>query len=433
MTKMAKNTNVSLRGLNIYQVFLRQHPNPTFSGLIKDLDRIKSLGMDIIYLCPFHPIGEIHRKGSVGSPYSIKDYKAIDPIHGTLDDFKEFINETHKMGLKVMMDIVFHHASHDNIKRNTHQEWFYKKEGIITTKVPDWSDVIDFDFQQPLVWDYLIDVLLFYTKLGVDGFRCDVASLVPVDFWIQARKEVKKINPNAIFLAESIHLGFVKHLRDQGFEAHSDSELYEAFDILYDYDIHHQMLNYLEHKDLNGWLEAILRQESVYPKNYVKLRNLENHDQLRIAHYISDTNKLLNITALNFFLKGTTMIYMGQEYKETKTPSLFEIDPIDLTPRNMEIRNLIHRMSHLKKDSLFSNGAFKIYLQEKEVAVISYENNTSITYGIFNLGLENGTVEVNLKDGVYQNILYPNQVKIHQKTLTLSEKPMILFSIKEHL
>lgn len=430
---MAKNTNEALRGTNIYQVFLRQHPNPTFKGLKDDLERIKSLGMDIIYLCPFHPIGKTNRKGSVGSPYSIKDYKAIDPLHGTLEDFKAFIDEAHKMGLKVMMDIVFNHASCDNIKRATNPEWFYKKDGIITTKVPDWSDVIDFDFDQPLVWDYLIDVLIYYTELGVDGFRCDVATLVPIDFWLQARRAVKKINPNSIFLAESVQLGFVKHLRDQGFKAHSDSELYEAFDILYDYDIHDEMVNYLENKDLNGWLKAILRQESIYPSNYIKLRNLENHDQKRIAYYIEDTNKLLNITALNFFLKGATMIYMGQEYKETKRPTLFELDPIDLTPRNMEIRNLIHRMSHLKKDSLFSKGIFKVHLQEKEVAVISYENNTSITYGIFNLGLEKDSLEIGLKDGVYQNILYPNQVTIKDKKLTLTEKPLILFSIKEHL
>lgn len=430
---MAKNTNVALRGINIYQVFLRQHPNPTFQGLKLDLERIKSLGMDIVYLCPFHPIGEVNKKGSIGSPYSIKDYKAIDPMHGTIDDFKAFIDEAHKMGLKVMIDAVFNHASHDNVMRHIHPEWFYKKEGVITTKVPEWHDVIDFDFEQPLVYDYLIDILTYYTKLGVDGFRCDVASIVPMDFWIQARRAVKTINPNSIFLAESVHPRFIKHLRDQGFNAYSDSELYEAFDILYDYDTHDELINYLKNKDLNNWLMAILRQESTFPKNYVKLRNLENHDQKRIAHYISDTNKLLNITALNFFLKGATMIYMGQEYKETKTPSLFDIDPIELIPQNMEIRNLIHRMSHLKKDSLFSTGIFKVHLQEKEVAVISYENNTSITYGIFNLGLETGHIQIDIKDGVYQNILYPNQVKVENKTLALTEKPLILFSIKEHL
>ncbi|MGI6360287.1 MAG: alpha-amylase family glycosyl hydrolase [Acholeplasmatales bacterium] len=430
---MALDTKKSLRNLNIYQVFLRQHPKSTFNGLKSDLERIKSLGMDMVYLCPFYPIGEVNRKGSVGSPYSIKDYKAIDPVHGTLDDFKSFINEAHKMGLKVMIDIVFNHAAHDNIKRDSNPEWFYKKDGVITTKVPDWSDVIDFDFSKPEVHKYLLDVLVFYAKLGVDGFRCDVASLVPLEFWREARATTKKINPEIIFLAESIYLSFVKYLRDQGFETHSDSQLYEVFDILYDYDILDDLRIYLETKDLNNWLKAILRQESIYPENYIKLRNLDNHDRKRIASMVTDKDKLLNLTALSFFLKGATMIYMGQEYGETKRPTLFEVDQVNLTPRNMEIRDLIHRMGHLKKDSLFSTGIFNIHFQDKEVAVISYENNSSITYGIFNLGLEKGHIKIDIKDNVYQNILYPNQVKVEKGKLELTKKPMILFSIKDHL
>ena len=122
---------------------------------------------------------------------------------------------------------------------------------------------------------------MFYAKLGVDGFRCDVASLVPMEFWREARK-VTKNKPRDYFLLNLFYLGSVKHLRDQGFTAYSDSELYEVFDILYDYDIHDEFKNYLENKDLNTWLKAILRQESTYPGNYIKLRNLENHDQKRI-------------------------------------------------------------------------------------------------------------------------------------------------------
>ena len=249
----------------------------------------------------------------------------------------------------------------------------------------------------------------------------------------RSKSDNQKINPEIIFLAESIYLSFVKYLRDQGFETHSDSQLYEVFDILYDYDILDDLRIYLETKDLNNWLKAILRQESIYPENYIKLRNLDNHDRKRIASMVTDKDKLLNLTALSFFLKGATMIYMGQEYGETKRPTLFEVDQVNLTPRNMEIRDLIHRMGHLKKDSLFSTGIFNIHFQDKEVAVISYENNSSITYGIFNLGLEKGHIKIDIKDNVYQNILYPNQVKVEKGKLELTKKPMILFSIKDHL
>ena len=175
------------------------------------------------------------------------------------------------------------------------------------------------------------------------------------------------------------------------------------------------------------------RQEYTFPKNYVKLRNLENHDQERIAHFIQDPLKLLNMTATLFFLKGATMIYAGQEYGVTNRPDLFEVDKVDLSNKHLELRNLIHRMSHLKKDSLFQTGIFHIHLQDIEAAVISYENKSSMTFGIFNLGQVKGEVEVKLPDGTYQNILYPNQVVVKDGKLTLTDKPMVLFGLKHNI
>src|SRR5690554_7551565 len=109
---MAKNTNNNLKNMSVYQVFTRQHSKTQdFKGIIKDLDRIKDLGFDIVYLLPFHPIGEVARKGSVGSPYSIKDYYAIDSVHGNLDDFMTLRSEINKRGMELMIDIVFNHTS----------------------------------------------------------------------------------------------------------------------------------------------------------------------------------------------------------------------------------------------------------------------------------------------------------------------------------
>lgn len=432
---MAHNTRLDLRSINIYQVFLRQHTKEgTFISLIDDLKRIKSLGMDYLYLLPIHPIGKRHRKGSIGSPYSISDYRATNPDFGSIEDFEKLIRSAHNEGLKVMIDVVFNHTAHDAVLLEEHPEWYYRKNGKLAGKVGDWWDITDLDFRVPELWDYLIETLVFWTNKGVDGFRCDVASLVPMEFWLKARKEVKKVNPNVIFLAESIHSGFVKHTRDLGFYAASDSETYEAFDILYDYDIHDEYIDYVTEKgSLNTWLKAILKQESIYPANYVKLRNLENHDQERIAHYIKDDTRLLNLTGLLFFLKGATMIYAGQEYAVSKKVDLFEIDKVNLTPNNMHIRNLIHRMGHLKKDSLFQKGVFKIHFQALEAAVITYENETSCTVGIFNVGNTVGEVEVPLDNGIYQNILYPNQVKIEDHKITLTDKPIVLFTMKKQI
>ena len=432
---MAKDTNVSLRSLNIYQVFLRQHTEEgTFLSLIKDLPRIKTLGMDYVYLLPIHPIGVLQRKGSVGSPYSIKDYRGINKDYGTEEDFVKLIKSANEEGLKIMIDVVFNHTSHDAVLLEEHPEWYFRRDGKLAGKVGDWWDITDLDFSHRGLWDYLIETLVKWAKLGVDGFRCDVAPMVPQAFWLEAREAVKKVNPNVIWLSETMHGEFVKYIRDSGFDAMSDSETYEAFDICYDYDIHHDFLGYVEGRvPLNDWLKAILRQDYIFPKNYVKLRNLENHDQERIAHHVKDPLKLLNLTGTLFFLKGATMIYAGQEYGVTKRPDLFEVDKVDFSIKNTDIRNLIHRMSHLKKDSLFQTGVFNIHLQSIEAAVISFENKQSMTYGIFNLGQVSGEVEVTLPDGIYQNILYPNQVEVKHGKLKLTDKPMVLFGLKQTL
>src|SRR5690606_5819902 len=264
---MAQNTPNSYRNLMIYQVFVRQHTKTgDFKGLIEDLDRIKSLGTDIVYLLPIHPIGKLDRKGEVGSPYSIKDYYAIDEAHGDLNSFKELITEVHKRDMKLMIDIVFNHTSRDSELTKTNPDWFYRKaDGSLANRVGDWSDIADLDFSKRAVWDYLIDVLKYWAQY-VDGFRCDVAPLLPLDFWKEARQKVSEMRPDIIWLSESVEYGFIKYLRDIGFDASTDSQIFEAFDIAYEYDIFSFMDGYLKNRNsLERYLYEVNRQESVFP------------------------------------------------------------------------------------------------------------------------------------------------------------------------
>lgn len=432
---MAKNTNLYLRSENIYQVFLRQHTKKgTFLSLIDDLERIKSLGINYIYLMPIHPIGKVNRKGLIGNPYSVLDYREINQEYGTLEDFKKFINKARELNLKIMLDMVFHHTSYDALLYQKHPHWYVREKGLPIHKISDWQDVIDLDFNNPDLQKYFIDVLFYWIDLGVTAFRFDSAYLIPLDFWEKMRKEIHLNHPDVLLLGETSKLKFIKEKRDEGLNVLSDGELFEVFDILYDYDIYLEYENYLkDNNKLNDWLAKINAQESLYPKNYVKLRCLENHNTNRVASYIDDENRLLNLTALLGYLKGTMLIYAGQEFKAKKTPSLFEIDKINLSSDTKEINDLFHRVGHLRKDELFQTGIFKIHLQEKEVAVLSYENDMSIAYGIFNLGSAKGEINLNLKEGIYQNILYPNQVKIANGKLSLTNKPMILFAMKRQI
>ncbi|MDE7263681.1 MAG: hypothetical protein K2N64_03350 [Anaeroplasmataceae bacterium] len=426
---MAKDTDIALRNQVIYQVFPRQHSaSADFKGLIADLDRIQDLGVDILYLLPIHPIGEKNKKGSIGCPYSIQDYRKIHPDLGTLKEFMELIEEVHNRKMKLMIDVVFNHTSKDSHILTTHPEWMYQKNGKFSGKVGEWWDVTDLDFSNLDLRKELIRTLKYWAKLGVDGYRCDVASLIPLDFWIDARKELKKINPNFILLAESIDVEFVKHIRDLGFEAVSDGELYEAFDMEYDYDIWKYYEHYLVNQEgLHDWIVALKRQEGIYPKNYIKIHCLENHDRKRAAMFIKDGVRLRNLNALIYFLKGTTFIYAGQEACDDKLESLFELDPIDWsTLGKYNMTDLMKRCYQIKKDPIFIEGVYTLYEEEVEAVHITYKTSNRIVECIFNVGNVNGSIPSVLSEGIYNNMINDEKVEVKEGKIIVGADPIIV-------
>ena len=166
----------------IYQVYVRNYTKAgTFKALIKKLDYIKSLGIDIIYLLPIHEIGQKGKKGSLGCPYSIKDYYSIAQELGTLNDFKKLIKEVHNRDMKIMMDVVFNHTSRDSILIDQHPDWYWKnKDGELSNRVGDWTDVYDLNHDNLELEEYLSDNVKYWADLGVDAFRFDVASILPL-------------------------------------------------------------------------------------------------------------------------------------------------------------------------------------------------------------------------------------------------------------
>lgn len=427
---MAKNTDITLRNKMIYQVFPRQYSkSANLKGVTNDLDRIQKLGCDILYLLPIHPIGVDGAKGSLGCPYSIQNYREVDPMLGTMDDLIELINETHQRGMKIIIDVVYNHTSRDSFLLKTHPEYFYRNtQGKFANKAGDWADVYDLDYSNHDLWVELIDTLKGWVKKGIDGFRCDVASLVPLEFWKEAKEALEEINPEVIFLAESVHNGFVKYVRDLGFDASSDCDLYQAFDIEYDYDIIPLYHEYLKTgKNLNLWLTALLEQEGRYPKNYVKSHCLENHDIPRAAQFIKDASKLRNLNALIFFLKGIAFVYEGQEACDSKLESLFDIDPVDFSTLNQYgMADLISKLSQLKKDPLFASGRYNIHLETLEVAHISYESDLKKLVLVANLGNEKGSIKVELPDGEYESILEGDKVTVKDGLLMLVANPIAI-------
>ncbi|MFP4187648.1 MAG: alpha-amylase family glycosyl hydrolase [Acholeplasmataceae bacterium] len=428
---MAKDTNTRLRNTIFYQVFVRQHArSQDFAGVIADLERIKALGVDVIYLLPIHPIGRKARKGSVGSPYAIRAYDRIDPSLGTMDDFKRLVEKAHALGLMVMMDIVINHTARDSDLVEEHPDWFYKdKNGHFANRVGDWSDVTDLDYNKRPVWDYFLDVLFEWAKL-VDGFRCDVAPLIPLDFWREARQRIGTIKPDFIWLSESVHLSFVKYLRDLGYECASDSEMYQVFDILYDYDIFDFMTESLQSGDPTRWLEEIERQEAIYPKNYVKLRSFENHDQPRLRSRVKDDDQFVNMLALNFFIRGAPLIYAGMEHGIAHRPDLFNDDVIAWDPSH-SFEPLIRRLSDIKKKDILREGSYHSRVSHG-VVVIDYVLEHELLIGIFNLSGQQ-EIDLALKDGRYMNRLDERMITVNDGRASLSRGPVIIDTTKGRL
>ena len=424
---MAKNTDPRLQNQLIYSIYVRSHtPEGTFLSIIPDLDRIRALGTDIIWFMPIHPIGVQGKKGSLGCPYANRDYRDTNPAYGSIEDFRHLADEIHARGMKCMIDVVYNHTSPDSVLYAEHPEFFYRRaDGRPGNRVGEWTDVIDLDYTNPALWDYQIETLCGWAEI-VDGFRCDVASLVPVDFWLRARQAVEKVKPDFVWLAESVHPGFGSLCRRSGIPAARDFELYEAFDIEYEYDVREIFDRWLKGGlPLSRWLEALEQQETLYPENYNKLRFLENHDQPRIASLVCGEAALVNYTALLYFLKGTTLLYAGQEFANTRQPSLFERELID-RETGRDLSALLRRLYEIKHTALDADDFFMASADDSaQVAVLKRENARSCKLGVFSLRGEPALVTVDAPDGDYVDLIGGESISVKNGKILCTGAPLI--------
>ena len=425
---MAQKTDIRLQNKVIYSIYVRSHtPEGTFRAIIADLDRIKDMGVDIIWLMPVHPIGEKNKKGSLGCPYANKDYRDVNPEYGTMQGFRALCFEIHRRGMKVMIDVVYNHTSPDSVLWETHPEFFYKRaDGTPGNRIGDWSDVIDLDYSVPELWDYQIESLKMWAKY-VDGFRCDVASFVPLEFWKRAREEVEKVHRGFIWLAESVHREFGESVRESGMYCARDEELFEAFDMEYEYDIRiafEKMIH--DETSLYHWTDLLEFQEFIYPDNYNKMRFLENHDQPRIASLLTNENDLVNYTAMLYFLKGTTLLYAGQEWEDDHRPSLFEKEVIDRNTGH-DLTPLLQTLYGIKKGYLSPDDKFHASaLNDTKTAVMTRVNENAKKIGIFSLKSIPVEVPVDLPDGHYTNLIDNQTITVKDGKISSQGKPIII-------
>lgn len=345
----------------IYEVNVRQFtPEGTFNAFSKHLPRLKELGVDILWLMPIHPVGELNRKGSLGSYYSIKDYKAVNPEFGTMDDFKALITEAHKLGMKVIIDWVANHTSHDNHLAFSNPEW-YTKDSVGNFVSPfDWTDVIQLNYEKQELRNYMVGALKFWIEeADIDGFRCDVAALVPTEFWNRARKELDEIKP-VFMLAEADVV-----------------ELQEfAFDADYGWEFHHIMNDIAKGKktvlDIDHYL---LKELARYPKNAIRMHFTSNHDEnsWNGTEFERMGNSVKSFAALTFVINGLPLIYNGQEVGFNRRLEFFDKDQIDWVDGS-GFTGLYQKLISLKK----SNSALAAGLTGADILRVKTSNDVNV-------------------------------------------------------
>jgi glycosidase len=300
----------------IYEIFTRNFsPQGNFNGVTAQLDRLKDLGVTILWLMPIHITGEEKKKGSIGSPYAVRDYYSINPDYGTKDDLKRLVAEAHRRGLKVIIDIVANHTSWDSVLMKTPE--FYRRDPAGKILSPyDWTDVAALNYENAKLRQYMTEMLTYWLReFDLDGFRCDVAGEVPTDFWEQARAQLEKIKPDLVMLAE----------------AAKPDLLVKAFDLDYGWPLHTALTEVLMgSKPASTLREVWATERARFPRGALHMTIADDHDERRAIARFGERGALA-ASALVFTLDGVPLIYNGMEAGDTAestAPALFERLPI---------------------------------------------------------------------------------------------------------
>jgi len=326
------------RNANIYEVNIRQYTKEgTLNAFRKHLPRLKKMAVNIIWIMPVQPIGHLNRKGTLGSYYSISDYKTVNLEFGTLDDFKVMVEEAHKLGMYVLLDWVANHTAWDHIWTKDNSDFFQKNDNGDFVIPWDWTDVIALNYENSAMRKQMIEAMKFWVEeSNIDGFRCDMAGMVPVDFWNEARIELEKIKP-LFMLAE-----------DEEVVALLDY----AFDMNFTWEMHH-LMNAIakgeKHAQDVWW--KIGEYKEKYPEDAYRMYFTSNHDEN--SHSGTAEERMGNaapaFTVLTYLLPGMPLTYSGQETATDKRLAFFEKECIDWS--QTPLHNFYKTLNQLKQNN----------------------------------------------------------------------------------
>lgn len=336
----------------VYSVFVRAFsPEGNFKALELKIPELRELGVTVLWLMPIHPIGLLNRKGSLGSPYAIADYLEINPEYGTMDDFRSLVRTVHENGMKIIIDLVANHTAWDSQLIFEHPEFFtLDSAGKIVAPNRDWTDVADLNYDNYELRKYMISMMRFWVEnIGIDGFRCDVAELVPTTFWERARLSLDRIKP--VFMLSEGSLP-EHHLK--------------AFDATYAWNTYRILGDIFKGKVSASEIHELLRKEALrYPKNSLRLRFHTNHDENywdapAVKKFGAEGVKVA--AALMVALPGIPMLYNGEEAGSSNRLDLFEKSQIDWT-RDATYREFYKKLIALRKTNVALGSGSYLPLQ----------------------------------------------------------------------
>ena len=371
------------RNIVMYEVNLRAFSSSgDIQGVINRLDQLKALNVNVIWLMPIYPIGQIN---SVNSPYCVKNYYEVGSEYGTLADLRTLTTEAHNRNMAVVVDWVANHTAWDNPWITQHPEW-YSQDGAGNIIIPpgtNWNDVADLNFSNGTLRANMIDAMKYWTlEANIDGFRCDYADGVPYDFWKQAIDSLNTIpNRNLIFLAEGTR-----------------ADHYDAgFEMTYAWDFYTSMKNIFAGSAPSTIYTTNTSEYANVPLGKRKLRFTTNHDQ---SAWEATPMTLFNgkagatcASVITTYYNGVPLIYTGQEVGRVSTVPFFSNSPINWTVNLDMQQNYRDMLSFYSQSAVARYGTpmpysdanvvcFKKVLNADQVLVIANVRNTTTNYSI---------------------------------------------------
>ncbi len=389
--------NEFLNSINIYEVNVRQYTDEgTFAAFAKHLPRLKNMGIQVLWIMPITPISIEKRQGTLGSYYACNDYVSINPEFGNLNDFKALIKQAHELGMQLIIDWVTNHTGYDHHWTKEHSNWYKKDASGNFYDEHGWVDVIDLNYDNRDMRAEMIKSMEYWiTECDIDGFRCDMAHLVRLDFWIQAKQQCEKLK-QLIWLAES--------------EA---TEYYEVFNITYAWNWMHTTERFAKGNANMYDLKNVLKLYDDYPADALKLFFTCNHDEntWNGTEYEKYGEFAKAFAIISFTWSVVPLIYSGQELPNLKRLKFFDKDAIEWTSAEPALHNFYKALTNLKlnNEALHITGNVEIlhenyddniivYLRvnrnDKVLVVINLSNKSNLIFDISHTMLQGNYLEI---------------------------------------